>query len=210
MKSKRTLRIIRVIKDILKSKLGYNKIIFARNCIVKPIDSKTSKEFLDKYHIQGNVNSSIRIGLFYGDELIEIITIGKLRNFMKSKSMNGEYELYRLCTKGGYSVVGGFSKLLKYFERNYNPNKIITFANLDFSYGDVYEKNGFNLEKITSPNYTWSIHQTRYNRVNFMKHIISTDDNKDLTESEIMHNCGYFKVYDTGNVKYIKTYNTHK
>ena len=199
-----------IIKDILKSKFGYNKIIFARNCIVKPIDSKTSKEFLDKYHIQGNVNSSIRIGLFYCDELIEVITIGKLRNFMKSKSMDGEYELYRLCTKGGYSVVGGFSKLLKYFERNYNPNKIITFANLDFSYGDVYEKNGFNLEKITSPNYTWSIHQTRYNRVNFMKHIISTDDNKDLTESEIMHNCGYFKVYDSGNVKYIKTYNTHK
>ena len=43
-----------------------------------------------------------------------------------------------------------------------------------------------------------------------MKHIISTDDNKDLTESEIMHNRGYFKVYDSGNVKYIKTYNTHK
>ena len=74
----------------------------------------------------------------------------------------------------------------------------------------MYEKNGFNLEKITSPNYTWSIHQNRYNRVNFMKHIISTDDNKDLTESEIMHNRGYFKVYDSGNVKYIKTYNTHK
>ena len=98
-------------------------------------------------------------------------------------------------------------------EKNISKNRVITITEYEWrfgeksTYGDVYEKNGFNLEKITSPNYTWSIHQNRYNRVNFMKHIISTDDNKDLTESEIMHNRGYFKVYDSGNVKYIKTYN---
>ena len=37
--------------------------------IIKEILPKESKEFLDNNHIQGNVNSSIKIGLFHNNEL---------------------------------------------------------------------------------------------------------------------------------------------
>jgi hypothetical protein len=61
-------------KDIIKTKikhvLGCNNTekIYARKCNIKIIDNNTKNDFLEKYHIQGKDNSSIRLGAFYNDE----------------------------------------------------------------------------------------------------------------------------------------------
>ena len=44
---------------------------------------------------------------------------------------NYEYELIRYAASK--HVIGGASKLLKYFERNYKPKSIITYADRRFS-----------------------------------------------------------------------------
>ena len=36
-------------------------------------------------------------------------------------------------------------KLLKYFERNYKPKSIITYADRSYSQGNMYKQLGFNL-----------------------------------------------------------------
>lgn len=92
----------------------------ARKCEVKEIDSKTYKDFLNKYHIQGAVNSSIRYGLFYKNELVQCIGLGKSR-FKKD-----EIELHRICTKSNTQVLGGFSKLIKHC----NQKHIISYKEL--------------------------------------------------------------------------------
>ena len=192
-----------IVKDIIQSKLGMNDKIPARKCTIKEVSSKESKEFLEKYHIQGNVNASIRIGLYYDDSLVEIATFGKLRNILHSNGQENQYELYRLCSKSGYTVVGGVSKLLTYFIRKYQPKQIVSYANLDISNGNVYNS-FFKKISITSPGYYWSKDGYKYHRSNFTKHILVKNGyDKNKTEEEIMHELGYYKVYDSGNIKYV-------
>ena len=192
-----------IVKDIIQSKLGMNDKIPARKCTIKEVSSKESKEFLEKYHIQGNVNASIRIGLYYDDSLVEIATFGKLRNILHSNGQENQYELYRLCSKSGYTVVGGVSKLLTHFIRKYQPKQIVSYANLDISNGNVYNS-FFKKISITSPGYYWSKDGYKYHRSNFTKHILVKNGyDKNKTEEEIMHELGYYKVYDSGNIKYV-------
>ena len=192
-----------ILKDIIQSKLGMNDKIPARKCTIKEVSSKESKEFLEKYHIQGNVNASIRIGLYYDDSLVEIATFGKLRNILHSNGQENQYELYRLCSKSGYTVVGGVSKLLTHFIRKYQPKQIVSYANLDISNGNVYNS-FFKKISITSPGYYWSKDGYKYHRSNFTKHILVKNGyDKNKTEEEIMHELGYYKVYDSGNIKYV-------
>ena len=192
-----------IVKDIIQSKLGMNDKIPARKCTIKEVLSKESKEFLEKYHIQGNVNASIRIGLYYDDSLVEIATFGKLRNILHSNGQENQYELYRLCSKSGYTVVGGVSKLLTHFIRKYQPKQIVSYANLDISNGNVYNS-FFKKISITSPGYYWSKDGYKYHRSNFTKHILVKNGyDKNKTEEEIMHELGYYKVYDSGNIKYM-------
>ena len=92
----------------------------------------------------------MKLGLFYENELVAVMTFGKPR-FNK----NYEYELIRYATKSGYQVLGGAGKLLKYFERNYNPKNIITYADRSYSQGNMYKQIGFKYYSQTTPNYNW-------------------------------------------------------
>ena len=134
-----------IIKSMILNKLGKtpNKI-FARKCEIKEIsDTKLVREFLDKNHIQGFVGTTIKLGLYYENELVSLLTLGKKRKFMNSKSKEGEYELLRFCNKLNTNVVGGSSKLFKYFIKNYTFTEITTYADRSHSQGNLYKILGF-------------------------------------------------------------------
>lgn len=191
-----------IIKNRISSILGFNKKIYGRDCKIKEISIKESKEFINKNHLMGYAGASIKIGLFdKNDELIGVSTFGHGRNSMGKKR---GYELIRNCYKGGYTIVGGFSKMLNYFIHNYSA-EIFSFADTDWTdlNNSVYLKNGFNLIHHTNPSYFWVVAGKRRNRVMFQKHkLIKKGANHDLSESEIMHNLGFYKVYDSGNLRY--------
>lgn len=192
-----------IVKSMIMNKLGLSKKIGARKCQIREINSKEAKIFLDHNHLQGNVSSSVKIGLFYNDELVSLMTFGKLRKSLNQNNKNGEWELYRFVNKLGLNVQGGFSKLLNWFIINHNPNKIHTYASLDHSSGDVYIKNAFKFDHITSPGYCWVINGIRHHRYGFRKDILvkeGADPSK--SETEIMYEKGYYKVWDSGNLKF--------
>jgi hypothetical protein len=191
-----------IIKSYLKSICGLNEKIYARKCIVKEIDAKTSKDFINANHLQGNINASIKLGLYYNNKLVEVMTFGKLRKCLGSKSIDNEYELYRLCSLSGYTVVGGASKLLKYFIDNYKPNKIITYCANDISTGNIYEKIGFKFVQDCGAGYCYINKRTgeRKNRFTLRKSVV--DDGSGRSEVEINYANGWLKCYDTGNKKY--------
>ena len=191
-----------IIRSYLQSLCSLNKRIYARKCVVREIDSKTSREFIDKNHLQGNINASVKLGLFYNNDLVEVMTFGKQRKCLGSKSIEGTYELYRLCSLSGYTIVGGASKLLKYFIDNYKPNKIITYCSNDISDGNVYEKIGFHFVSECGQGYCYIHNKTgeRKNRFALRKSVV--DDKSGRTEEEINYSNGWLKCYDTGNKKY--------
>ncbi len=195
-----------IIKSMILNKLGKtpNKI-FARKTIIKEMtDNKLVKDFLNNNHIQGFVGSSIKIGLFYDAELVSLMTFGKKRKFMNSSFKEGEYELLRFCNKLNTNVIGGASKLFKYFISNYSFREITTYANRNHSNGDLYKTLGFNFVSKTPPNYYYVVDSIRKHRFGFRKDVLikeGYDPNK--TEHEIMLSRKIYRIYDSGSLKYI-------
>ena len=205
-----------IVKSIIKSKLGViDDKIYGRKTEIREIkDNQIIRDFLNENHIQGFIGSNIKIGLYYKNELVSIMTFGKKRLSLGSKfSQEGEYELIRFCNKLNTTVIGGASKLLKYFIKNYNPNTILTFADRRYSNGHFYEKIGFDFINKTKPNY-WYFKKNeliRHHRFNFRKDVlISMGFVPSKSEREIMIERKYLRVYDCGNLKYYlkKTNNT--
>lgn len=195
-----------IVISILKSKLGLCQSIFARKCSVKLVDVKTSNHFLQDNHIQGKTPSSVRIGLYYNDELVSLMLFG-YRQTMSCK-IKDEYDLIRFCNKLNWNVVGGASRLLKYFIRNYHPKSIYSFSSHDISNGNLYAKLGFT--KCGSNQSYWYIDlkdMKRYHRSSFTKDSIVKRGwkcSKDgWTESEVMKEHGYCQIYDSGQTKWV-------
>ena len=188
-------------QSVLLNALGKSERIYARKCTVKEVSSKEAKEFLEKNHLQGSCNSKINLGLFYNNTLVSLMTFGKPR-FNKKY----EWELLRFCNTLNTSVIGGAGKLLSYFIKTYNPSSILSYANLRWSTGNLYEKLGFTLKGTSAPNYFYFNEDfILHSRIEFQKHKLKDKlENFDekLTESENMYNNGYRKIYDCGNLVY--------
>jgi len=193
-----------IIKSMIKHQFNVtdNKI-YARNCVVKEISKQDSVLFLKTNHLQGNAISKHNIGLFYKDELVSVMTFSKLRKNLKQNHVEGKYELLRFCNKLNTNVVGGASKLFKYFIKKYNPSNILSYANRDWSDGGLYHKLNMKPLKPTPPGYHWYKSKIKYNRFNFRKDIlVKQGEDESKTEYEIMLSRGYYKVWNTGNHKF--------
>jgi hypothetical protein len=188
-----------IVKSRLNNVLGISNKIPARKCIIKSVDNKTKKEFLEKNHIQGSSKSKVDIGLFFDDELVSIMTFGKRPVLSKH-----EWELIRFCNKLNVSVVGGASKLFKHFIKNYKPNEIVSYADRRWSDGNLYKKLNFSHIHNTKPNYFYVINKKRENRFKYQKHKLIKDGyDENMSEHEIMLSRGIYRVYDSGNMKFI-------
>ncbi len=196
-----------IVLSIISNKLNIttNKI-YGRECTIKEINHDICSEFLENNHIQGSVKSSVRLGLFYGDLLVSVMSFSKGRVIMGGKP--DEYELNRFCNLINYNVIGGSSKLLKHFEKTYKPKKIISYSDIRYFEGNMYEKLGFEWTSQSKPNYWYVMGTHRYHRFNFRKSIlVKKGYDINLTESEIMSNNGVRKIYDCGNLKFVKKIN---
>ena len=130
---------------------------------LKNVDVKTEKAFLSENHYQGYVPSSICYGLFNNDEqLLVLMSFGKPRYTKKY-----DWELLRLCTKKGYIVYGGASRLLKHFTQE-NVGSIISYCNRDKFTGTVYHSLGFTSKGVTK-GYYYEKDGVRYHRSCFTK-----------------------------------------
>jgi len=185
-----------IVKSILKAKLDlFDRRIYARKCIIKEVSNKKSRDFLEKNHIQGPINSSINYGLYYEEELISLVCFSKSRF-----SKNYDYELLRFCTSLNIQVIGGFSKLLKYFQKVKPEANLISYCDIRYSNGQGYLNSGWKLLYQSKPNY-WYFNQNRIleSRMKYQKHKIP-NVNLSLTEWENMQLNGYDRIWDCGNL----------
>lgn len=192
-----------IVKARLRNILGYTKKhIYARRCIIKEIDNEIKNKFLTKYHIQDKDNSAIKLGLFYKNRLVSVMTFGK-RRFDNKEG----FELMRYCTIANFNIVGGAGKLLSYFRKNYNTLNlpIISYADKRWSIGNLYKQLGFTLTHESSPGYFYIKNNdilNRLSRYQFQKHLLKGKleiFDGSLTEVENMKNNGYTRIWDCGN-----------
>jgi len=196
-----------VTKDIWKStilhklKLTSHKI-YARQCSIVLVGNKVATKFFTENHLQGAVIGSLNIGLSYKGELVSVGNFSKSR--YRSKQQN-VFEILRFASKKYYSVIGGFSKIVKEFDTTHRGT-LISYANRRWSMGNVYEQSGFTLAYKTDPCYYYTDDcKTLWHRSIFQKHklkdaIAVFDENK--TEVENMYENKYRRIWDCGQIVY--------
>lgn len=193
-----------ILKSMLKAQIiNGSKRVYGRKTKVVEVTNKQAINFLERNHLQGPSISKYRYGLSYEDELVALMTFSNLRKATGQESKEGSYELIRFCNKLNYTVVGGASKLFTHFIRTQSPKYILSYANRDWSTGNVYEKLGMTFTGYTPPGYFYTKSRYKFSRFQFQKHkLVEQGEDPNLTEYEIMSKNGYHRIWDTGNLKY--------
>lgn len=141
--------------------------VYARNCEIRRIDKGTAAEFLNRTHSYGDASCRYRYGLFLKrytgarkiqpgkgpqpGELVAVATFSNARRWNKEGKVIRSHEWTRYASLPGVRINGGMGKFLKEFIKDANPDDIMTYADLEWSEGDVYRQLGFSLEGRKSP-----------------------------------------------------------
>lgn len=199
-----------VVKSMLLNLLGRSQSIYARCCKVVELSDADCGKFLDAYHRQGSIHASIRLGLEAEDfGVVAVMTFNKLRSTIGQTSETAcILELSRFCSKTGVHVVGGASKLFKYFLKHYSCDKVVSFSDVAHTRGNLYTTLGFRIINLSSPGYVWVNYSddTYLSRVACQKSNLSklfTDlPDTDYTERDVMESHGYVQVFDSGVIRW--------
>ncbi len=187
------------IEYLLKDK----QPLYARQLDIKSVSNEQCDDFLNKYHLQGTCREqTIRFGLYYKNELIEIMTFGKPRY-----NKNYEYELLRLCTHKDYKVVGGAEKLFKHFINIISPESIISYCDFSKFTGEVYDRLGFKKQGIAIPSKHW-VKGARHITDNLLRQrgydqLFNTNYGKGTSNEELMLKNGWLPIYDCGQLTFV-------
>lgn len=197
--------------DLVKNKILHisksspcNKI-YARKCIIKEINTNECSIFLEKHHIQGKDNSFIKLGAYFNNVLVSVMTFSKPRVALGNSGKEDFLELSRFASESNSIVIGTASKIFSYFLKNYKYSKIISYADLRWTDFDknLYTSMGFNKISQTTPGYFWCKNGHRYHRFGFTKQkLIKLGHCANKTEAEIMGELGYYRIWDCGHLKY--------
>lgn len=180
-----------IVKSIILNALGVrSNVVYARNTKTVKLSSSQARRFCIENHIHGFRAANEYLGLTLENNLVAMM------------SWNTDGEMVRFVVKNGYSVLGAFSKLLRYSSVTYS------FVDRRIFTGAGYLKNGFFLQKITQPNYFYeSDGQYAGSRQTYQKHKLSKllpIFDSSLTEMQNMANNDYYPVYDCGNLILIR------
>lgn len=189
-----------IVISRLNSLLGLNFKLPARVFSIKRIDRIVSDDFLNTNHLQFAVNSKIKYGLYLPkryfrllgktqefDEkkheiLFAVMTFSSPKKFFEENKVILSYELIRFATKNGFNIIGGFSKMLRFFIDEKIPGNIMTYIDADWSDGEGFKKMGFKFIEKTKPMY------------------FKLDDN---TKRILVNNEQDANVINTGSLKFI-------
>lgn len=183
--------------------LSSKKKIYARECKIGEVSIEATDAFLNNYHFQDTCRGQVvRLGLYYQEDLVEIMTFGKPRYNKKY-----QWELLRLCTKSDLYVVGGAEKLYQHFLSHYTPNSIISYCDLSKFNGDVYARLGMTPLKISRPTRHWyspslQVHITdnllRQRGFDQLYGSLFGCYGKGTSNEELMREHGFVEIYDCG------------
>lgn len=168
--------------------------IYARKCTLRELSKIDAESFLNNNHLQGYVGCSFRIGLYYKDELVSVMTFGKPARAHISKKKR-VLELKRFASLPNHIIIGGASKLLsrgRDYAKKQGYEEVVSYCDMRWGTGSVYNKMGFSLKNFTkyTPHYT--DFKRRYRNQTLAK-------TKEKTEKERVKERKLYKIYDCGH-----------
>jgi len=190
------------------SLLGKNKTVHGRKTKVLGISQLMADEFLSLHHLQFSAKARFRYGLLYQDQLIAVATFSGKRNMRLKREGYISVELIRFATLEGITIQGGLSKLIRHMINEIAPDDVMTYADLDWSYGQGFARMGFELVFQSPPAEIW-LHTKTMTRV--FPHRLPDELRIVLTSLDpsasrtLLEAHGYKSIYNSGNLKFILT-----
>lgn len=195
-----------VVKRTLRYLLGCNsRVFYARKLELVRTNTLTTarSKFFENFHMLGAPNSGISYALRDGAHIKALMTFSKV-NSERGANFANDYELTRFASNG--QVVGGASRLLKAFLRDFNPARIISYSDNDMFEGGLYEILGFKKIHDIGPDYksVWSgqrRHKSYTRRSNLVK-LLGPAFDADISEMENLIQNKILVLFDSGKVKW--------
>lgn len=183
-----------IVRSIVLNFFNQGKRIYARTCSIQRVKSEEATRFFEDNHLMGVHPKATAFGLFCKGELVSCMSVRRTKN--------RGLDIARFCNKIETSVLGGFSRLLKYVEQQYEPNYIQSFCDLRYTIGKSYISLGFKLEGV-SLGWSWTDTSNTYNRLQCKANM----DNRCLSQAQYAAELKWYQIYDAGQAKYIKFLN---
>jgi hypothetical protein len=196
-----------IVESRLRSAIGKSVRLPGRVTQVRRIDKPTADTFLNEHHLQGSPKAKFKYGLFLpkryyrlvkektlvdetsNETLMAVATFAAPKTYFRKHGESRSIELIRFANHSEFTLIGGLNKLLKFLEKEQQPDDIMTYVDADWSDGKAFEKLGFErIEKI--PPITFYIHKVTHKRL------------KHLPENETTDN--YVEICNSGSWKMIK------
>lgn len=168
-----------IVESIILNAIGKSKRIFGRETKVV----KISGDFFVRNHLMGRPQRKTSFGLEHDGYIVA----GMAFRWVSEKDRI--LEIDRFCTERGFSVVGGYSKLLKHAIREFNPNSVVTFVDLRYGSGSFLKDLGF-VHEGSSPSFRWTSSSETYNRRKFL--------------GSSGYENGLAKIWDCGQAKFVR------
>ncbi len=143
----------RMMESRLLAHLEIFTSIFARNCEIRKIEKAGAQAFLAENHSYGYAACRYHYGLINKKDgsLIAVATFSNARKWIKDSKEIRSYEWTRYASLPGMRISGGMGKLLKAFINEIHPDDIMSYADLEWSEGQVYKSLGFTEESVKAP-----------------------------------------------------------
>ena len=179
------------------------KSIYARNCTIYKLKNEVAREFTNQHHIQRSCKGQLFcLGLVKDDELYQVMTFGRPRY-----NKNYSVELLRLCSKTGYRIVGGASRLFKYATQNFGLSNIISYCNYSKFNGHVYEEMEMKYLHTTPPQEIWAKENKHVTasllRARGYDQLFGTNYGKGVSNEMLMLQNGWLPVFDCGQKVFV-------
>ncbi len=127
----------------LKSKLGLNTTVYARKTSVQKLNRSEAYDFLLANHINDALKAKYNFGIMLDNEIVAIACFGPIMHKKTEGKGDMSGELIRFCNKLDTTVVGGLSKLLTHFIKEYQVDDVMTYIDRDWSDGKSFSQLGF-------------------------------------------------------------------
>lgn len=189
-----------IVERLLAHKLGFSMAerVPARKTVARSVSTAEAREFLDANHIQGFTGATYHLGLENDGRLVAVMSL-------KRTGKPGELRLERYATSA--HVLGGQSKLIRHAEREVSDwAHLITFADLEVSDGDLYEKSGWVKDGELPPDYKYRVGARREHKFNYRLKRFREDPalkyEEGMSERELAILNGLDRIWDSGKIRY--------
>ena len=204
------------VKNRIKALLKKNTHIDVKRLKVETMQEITQEfqTFVNSNNIRGSIDSDFFVVLKNTSN--KIIGLCQFRYFEKGVylgakyDLKGKWQLQQYTTLLGVDIVGGLSACATMFHKKHpNINELYLLVDRLWNAGEkTCEKSGFKLIKTTSPDYSYTrfsrkeglLDKKLFRKTELLKK--HPEFSPDMTELEMAHELGYYRLYDAGKLVY--------